>query len=497
MNELLPSLAAFLPEITLTVGLLLVILIDATLWRHRAVAIRWLSIVTLLKALVLCLWIDAPLGSMWSGMLAVDPLTIFFRMLLIAAALLIVLVFHAGNARELRGLSQGEFYALILAVTLSGMLLAASNDIVMLYLAFEMVSIGSYVLVAYIKGDRRSNEAALKYLLFGAASSGVMLFGLSLLFGLTGTTSLPAIREMLAFGLTDANHFAAMVIALLILAGFAFKTAAVPFHFWCPDAYEGAPTPVAAFLSIAPKAAGFAILTRFFYVGFTTTGNDRLDLAASIAWPQILMLLSVATMTIGNLAAITQTNMKRLLAYSSIAHAGYIMMGVVALSEDGLRGILVYLLAYIVMNTGAFFVVTLIHDHDGSFDLRDYPNLYRRNPLLTIAMSIFLLSLMGIPPLVGFAGKLYVFAAIIAKGPALYWFALIGALNAAVAAFYYARVLKTMIIDAGNEERPALVLPRMDTVWIVVLMLANFLPLFAWRVVDPWVLRALALAMGR
>src|SRR5712692_6763446 len=265
-----------------------------------------------------------------------------------------------------------------------------------------MVSITSYVMVAYMKGDRMSNEASLKYILFGAVSTGGMLYGLSLLYGLTGTTSLPAIRDFLAAGVADSNRFAIYAISLLIFAGFGFKTAAVPFHFWCPDVYQGAPTPVTAFLSVAPKAAGFATMTR------------------------------------GNVAALTQTNMKRLLAYSSIAHAGYIMMGVVALSQNGVRGLMVYLLAYLFMNLGAFLVVTLVHLHEGSFDLRDYPGLYRRAPFLTLAMAIFLLSLMGIPPLVGFMAKLYVFAAVIERGPDYWWYAVVGALNAAVAAFYYA-----------------------------------------------------------
>src|SRR5205823_1745000 len=224
----------------------------------------------------------------------------------------------------------------------------------------------------------------------------------------------------LASGLTDANRLTVYVIALLVFAGFGFKTASVPFHFWCPDVYQGAPTPVTALLSVAPKAAGFAIMMRFFFSGMAVEGGGTWDLVGTIDWPHVLMLVSVLTMTIGNVAALTQTNMKRLLAYSSIAHAGYIMMGVVALSLNGARSMMVYLFAYVFMNLGAFLIVTLVHNQDGTFDLRDYPGLYRRAPTLTIAMAIFLLSLMGIPPLVGFMGKLYVFAAIVEKGPQYY-----------------------------------------------------------------------------
>jgi NADH-quinone oxidoreductase subunit N len=367
----------------------------------------------------------------------------------------------------------------------------------MLYLALEMVSITSYVMVAYMKGDRMSNEASLKYILFGAVSTGAMLYGLSLLYGLTGTTGLPAIRDFLATGLGDSNRFAVYAIALLVFSGFGFKTAAVPFHFWCPDVYQGAPTPVTAFLSVAPKAAGFAIMMRFFYHGLATPRTGPWDLVGTIDWVHVLMLVSVLTMTVGNVAALTQTNMKRLLAYSSIAHAGYIMMGVVALSQNGARSLMIYLLAYLVMNLGAFLVVTLVHLHEGTFDLRDYPGLYRRAPFLTLAMAVFLFSLMGIPPLVGFMGKLYVFAAIVERGPSYFWYAAVGAVNAAIAAYYYARVLKTMIIDAAPVEKPPLRLALADTAWVWVLLLANVLPLLWWSRIDDWARASLSLYAGR
>jgi NADH-quinone oxidoreductase subunit N len=491
MQQVTQSLALFRPEMALTAGLLLVVLVDSTGARWRNVVNRWLTVATFVAALALVLQIQSrgPSIAIWSGMLVVDPLGLFFKVLLVAASLLTVLLFTFQNSRELHGLGQGEFYALLIAVTFSNLLLATANDIAMLYLALEMVSITSYVMVAYMKGDRMSNEASLKYILFGAVSTGGMLYGLSLLYGLTGTTSLPAIQEFLAGGLSPANQRAVYLITLFIFAGFGFKVAAVPFHFWCPDVYQGAPTPVTAFLSVAPKAAGFA--------GFALPGDSPWDLSGTIDWPQVLMVVSVLTMTLGNVAALTQTNMKRLLAYSSIAHAGFIMMGVVALSENGARGMMVYLLAYLFMNLGAFFVVTLVHAHDGSFDLRDYPGLSRRAPVLTLAMAVFLLSLVGIPPFVGFMGKLYVFAAVIEQGPAYYWFAVVGAVNAAIGAYYYFRILKTMVIDAGNETKPALRLPALDTAWVVALALANVLPLFFWGRVEQWARGALTLYAGR
>jgi NADH-quinone oxidoreductase subunit N len=497
MDELQRSLAWFRPETALTLGLLLVVLVDAFGGPWRNAAMRVLTAASLAVALGYTLELSAAgaRGLLFSGMLVIDPLSAAFKLVLIAAGLLLVLAFSFRNSRELHGLGQGELFALVLALVLSSLLLAAANDLVMLYLALEMVSITSYVMVAYLKGDRMSNEASLKYVLFGAASTGAMLYGFSLLYGLSGTTSLPGIQEFLAGGVPDGNRFAVYAITLLALAGFGFKIAAVPFHFWCPDVYQGAATPVTALLSVLPKAAGLAIALRFFYGALSVPETGAWDLAGSINWTPLLMLVSVLTMTLGNVAALTQTNMKRLLAYSSIAHAGFLLMGIVALSENGARGLLIYLAAYLVMNLGAFLVVTLVHLHDGSFDLRDYPGLYRRAPLLTLAMAFFLLSLVGIPPFVGFLGKLYVFAAVIEQGMGVY--ATIGALNAAIAAYYYFKVLKVMTIDPGNEEKPPLKLALADQAWLAAFALANVLPLLFWDRIESWARGALVLYAGR
>jgi NADH-quinone oxidoreductase subunit N len=497
MEELLRSLALFRPELALTAGLMLVVVADSTLASWRNAAARVLCLASLAVALGLAFDLQGSGASapIFSGALVVDPLGAAFKVVLVAAALLTVLAFSFRNSRELHGLGQGELYALVLALTLSSLLLAAANDLVMLYLALEMVSITSFVMVAYLKGDRMSNEASLKYVLFGTASTGTMLYGLSMLYGMTGATSLPAIQEFLAGGVPEANRFAIFAIALLVTAGFGYKIAAVPFHFWCPDVYQGAATPVTALLSVLPKAAGLAIALRFFYGAFSTPGAGPWDLESSMSWPGLLMLISVLTMTVGNVAALTQTNMKRLLAYSSIAHAGYLLMGIVALSQNGARALLVYLAAYLFMNLGAFLVVTLVHLHEDTFDLRDYPGLYRRAPLLTVAMAFFLLSLVGIPPFVGFLGKLYVFASVIEKGYGVYAF--IGAVNAAIAAYYYFRVLKVMTIDAGNEDKPKLVLAFADRAWLAAFALANVLPLLFWSRIEDWVRGSLTLYAGQ
>ncbi len=498
MEEVLHSLGLFKPEIALTVGLLLVVIADSIGGAWRNGAVRVLSIATLAAALgfALELQVAGAQGAVFSGMLVVDPLGSFFKIVLVLASLLVITAFTFRNSRELHGLGQGEFHALVLALTLSNLLLAAANDIVMLYLALEMVSITSYVLVAYLKGDRMSNEASLKYLLFGAVSTGAMLYGFSLLYGLTGTTSLPEIRDVLAIGI-PGDQTGLFVATLLIAAGFGFKIAAVPFHFWCPDVYQGAATPVTALLSVAPKAAGFGIVVRFFFGTMSVPVTGAWDLAGISDWQTLLVVLSVATMTLGNVAALTQNDMKRLLAYSSIAHAGYILMGVVALSDVGARSLLIYLFAYLFMNLGAFLVVTLVHLHDGTFDLRDYPGLYRRAPLLTLAMGFFMLSLVGIPPLVGFLGKLYVFGAVVNMGSAYYWYAAVGAVNAAIAGYYYLRVLKVMIIDAGNEEKPPLKLALADRAWLLFFAAANVLPVLFWSRIDEWARDAVVLYAGR
>jgi NADH-quinone oxidoreductase subunit N len=497
MEELQRSLALFHPEAVLTAGLLLVVVVDSigAAWRNAVMRVVTLAALALALGFAFNLQASGAEGALFSGMLVVDPLGAAFKIVLVAAGLLTVLAFTFRNSRELHGLGQGELMALILALVLSCLLLAAANDILMLYLALEMVSITSYVMVAYLKGDRMSNEASLKYVLFGAASTGTMLYGLSLLYGMAGTTSLPGIQEFVAGGVPEANRFAIYAITLLVLAGFGFKIAAVPFHFWCPDVYQGAPTPVTALLSVLPKAAGLAIVLRFFYGAFSVPTTGPWDLTGSIDWVEVLMVVSVLTMTVGNVAALTQTNMKRLLAYSSIAHAGFLLMGVVALSEDGARGLLVYLAAYLFMNLGAFLVVTLVHLHDGSFDLRDYPGLYRRAPLLTLAMAFFLLSLVGIPPFIGFLGKFYVFAAVIERGMGVY--AVIAALNAAVAAYYYFRILKVMTIDPGNEDRPPLRLALADQAWVAAFALANVVPILFWTRIDSWARGAMVLYAGR
>jgi NADH-quinone oxidoreductase subunit N len=422
-------------------------------------------------------------GSLFSGMLALDPFGLLCRLIFIAAA--IIVAFLAVPSREFAGVHRGELFIFLVGATLAMMWMATSINLLMIYLALETVSIASYVMVGYLRRERLSNEASLKYILFGAVSTGAMLYGMSFIFGLTGSLDLYEIRHALGSLSADAEP-ALLFSVVLVLAGIGFKTAAVPFHFWCPDVYTGAPTPVTAFLSVGPKVAGFAVLIRFFFIGMAApVGQETFptfQMLGGVDWQKILIVLSVATMSLGNVAALLQTNLKRLLAYSSIAHAGYILMGAAVLSGKGIQAMLAYLVIYLFMNLGAFLVVIAIYDHTGSFELGDYAGIWRQSPTLTGAMGIFLLSLMGIPPFAGFLAKFYIFAAVIRAG--LGWLAVIGVLNAAVAVYYYMKVLKVMFIDGDETRAPEVELHPIYSGLLFVLLVPNIIGLFLWGYLD-------------
>jgi NADH-quinone oxidoreductase subunit N len=477
--QILLDLKSFYPEIIIAAALICVVIADLALQKARKSATFLIAALGLIIAFVLSIPLfRAPGGTLFYGALAIDPMAAFFKCFLILTSFLVLLA--APESKELSRQHLGEFYTLLLGVTLAMLLLASSVDLLMIYVALEMLSLGSYVMVGYLKNDRQSNEASLKYLLFGTVATGSMLYGITILYGLTGTTKIVAIRQALATGaLTGSNSLVLLVSTVLILAGFGFKTAAVPFHFWCPDVYTGAPTPVTAFLSVAPKAAGFAILIRFFFTALAIPSGTAgiWNPFDSINWNLLLMVISIITMTLGNIAALRQNNMKRMLAYSSIAHAGYIFMGAVVLTSQGLQSVLIYLITYLFMNLGAFLVVIEIFNRTGSFDIDDYRGLYRRSPFLTIAMTIFMLSLMGIPPFAGFFGKFYIFGAAVNRN--LAWFAVVGALNSVVAVYYYARVIKTMIIEP-NDDTAHIQMPLMSHVMVWIMLLPTIGMMLFW-----------------
>ncbi len=484
MENAVQSLSRFVPELILMGALVIVIVADLCTQRRPIQEGRnLLTGITLvgLGAAFVASW--AALGaeesqSLFASMVADDGLLGVLRMVFVLTSVVVLLL--SVRSRELEGVRLGEMLALLLTVTAALMWMAGSINLVMIYLSLETVSVASYLMVGYLSSDRLSNEASLKYILFGAVSTGAMLFGLSLLYGMTGTLDLYEVRAALAEGAFGPGL---LFVVILVAAGIGFKIAAAPFHFWCPDVYTGAPTPVTAFLSVGPKAAGFAILIRFFYLGMgEPAGGGAITPVGGADWQLLLMILAVITMTLGNVAALLQTNVKRLLAYSSIAHAGTMLMAACVLSVEGVQAIVAYLAIYLFMNLGAFLVVILAHRVTGSFELSSYAGFWKRSPLLTVAMGIFLFSLMGIPPFAGFLAKWYVFAAVINAG--LGWLAVIGVLNSAVAAFYYVKVLRIMVIDPESGPTPALAFSRLDLGLLVVLVVPNVLGLLFWGSLD-------------
>ncbi len=390
--------------------------------------------------------------SIFDGLVACDPMAVFFRALVLIAALSAIWL-SVGSPSVPKG-RRAEYYGLLLVMSMGMCFLASANNLLMIFVAMESVSLCSYLLVGFDSSKYRSTEGGLKYVLFGGVASAIMLFGMSLLFGLYGSLSLQGLNAAITSGsaiLGDpAGRWAAWIAVTFIIAGFGFKIAAVPFHQWCPDAYEGAPTPFTALLSVAPKAAGFAILLRFSWGLFAQPGTlDATIASSSIPWMVIIGVISALTMTLGNLVAIVQNNLKRLLAYSSIAHAGYILMGVVAGGQDGFEGVALYLAVYVLMNMGAFAVVSAVDRAIGSEDIKDYSGLGKRAPLLALVMVIFLVSLTGLPPTAGFVGKLYLFSALLAKGGTwFYLLAVVGIINSVISLFYYARVMKAMYLES-------------------------------------------------
>ncbi len=440
------------PEIILAATMLILLLAGVILpyWRHRLV-FTVLAIGGLAGSL-LPLWklpTPEPNLTYLSELFVWDWLTFFFKPFFVVAGAFVILLTQ--GSREIDNMEYNECTILVLAVTMGMMLLVASTDLLMVYLAFETMGILSYLLVGIRTRDLCSGEAALKYVLYGAFTSGTMLFGFSLLFGLAGTTELLEISQQVAAASQHPQDKLLLIVAVLFfLAGLLFKTASFPFHFWCPDVYQGAPTPITAFLSVGPKAAGFALFIRLFYQLFALAGGTgTYEAIAGLDWPSILALVSAITMTLGNLAAMHQNNLKRLLAYSSIAHAGYLFMGIVALSDFGLRAVVFYLVVYLFMNLGAFGVVTLVADAGGSEEIDSYRGLGSRAPYICVAMAVFLFSLVGLPPFAGFVGKVYLFAAVIYKK--IYWLAVVAALNTVISLYYYLRVVKAMFLEKPTE----------------------------------------------
>jgi NADH-quinone oxidoreductase subunit N len=478
-EQILHDLSLFTPEVALTVTLLLALVADLIFKRQALVTVA-LVLVGFIVTGVLILGQAGTHASIFGNMIAVDSFAWFFKLVIILTAILIV-VFSLGSAElNLPGRKLGEYYALLVSLTLGIVLMAGASNLLMMYLALELSSLSSYVLAGYTKEAPDSSEASLKYVIYGALSSGLMLYGISIFYGLTGSLDLYTVNQVLPqVAARGGTHLFLLVIAsVLAVAGFGYKISAVPFHFWAPDVYEGAPITITAFLSVASKAGGFAMMIRFFKVVFIDPTAVGLSAGtwgalAGFPWYDLVAILSVVTMTVGNLIAIWQNNLKRLLAYSSIAHAGYMLMGIVVLSNDGLAAIMLYFVIYLFMNLGAFYVVMIVANKTGSEDIEEYKGLGARTPFVAVAMAIFLVSLTGLPPTAGFIGKLYLFAALINHG--WIWLAIVGALNSVIALYYYVRIIRNMFLVSDDRPREAIVFPRMQVVTVIVLLVPTLL----------------------
>ncbi len=456
----------FYPELVLGITILVVIIADLVTSMDKKLINPFLSIIGLIVSIYFSVQLlDIPDRMIFGNMLIIDTFSIFFRIFFAFSTILIILISLPTFKKS------GEYYALLLATTLGMSLMSASVHIAMIILALEIVGVGCYILAGYRKFELRSSEAALKYMLYGAVSTGVMLYGFSFLYGITNQTDLYAIGEALRS--SNVDSFVLMISVLFILAGIGYKIAMVPFHFWCPDVYEGAPTPITTFFSVGPKVAGIALLARFIYAGLSSQiGLDAESWASlnQLDLPILLGVLSAITMTIGNFSALAQSNLKRMLAYSSIAHAGYILMGFAIFTSQGLTAILFYAIVYMFMNFGAFAVVDAIAHKIKSEELDDYRGIARRAPYLCFAMVVFLLSLTGLPPTAGFIGKIMIFASLI--NGKLYWLAVIGALNSVVSLYYYFRVAKAMYLkDSRSEESTPIQFSPVHVVVITLLLI--------------------------
>jgi NADH-quinone oxidoreductase subunit N len=452
------NLALFKPEIILAATAILVILVD--LFIRQKYVTKYLTLAGLIVAGVfaILMW-DNGNPALFNNMLAADNFAVFFKLLFLGIAFLVIL--GSADYENKFAAFKSEYYALILLSTLGMILMASATDLITIYISLELASVSLYVLVSLLK-DKKSTEAALKYLLLGAIASAVLLYGMALVFGSTGQTQLTAIAQSIhATGInTPAFKPALFMGIVLMITGFGFKIAAVPFQMWVPDVYEGAPTTVTGYLSVGSKAAGFAVILRVFFSAFGTPFSMSYD------WGVIFAALAVISMIIGNVAAIPQTNIKRMLGYSSIAQAGYLMVGLATfgiampsklITESGL---LFFLVSYALTNLGAFTAVVIISNKINSDNIADYAGMGKRSPLLALALTLCLVSLIGIPPAAGFMAKFYLFSLAAQNG--LLWLVIIAAINSVISAYYYLRVVKVMWFNPApsKEKVPSSVAPK-------------------------------------
>ena len=437
------DLAPVVPEMFVAIAAMVLLMFGVFRGDRATKAVAILATVALGVALILVLSGPQDGRSVLAGMFVADPFATFMKSLVLVGSGLAIVMSYGYIRRH--DMERFEFPILILLATLGMMMMVSANNLISLYVGTEMQSLSLYVLAAFRRDSLRSTEAGLKYFVLGALSSGLLLYGCSLIYGFTGSTSFEALAGL--FAAEGPPVSIGVIIGLVFLiAGLAFKVSAVPFHMWTPDVYEGAPTPITAFFAVAPKIAAMALFLRAIVVPFSELTPE---------WQQIIIFISIASMLLGAFAAIGQSNIKRLMAYSSIGHVGYALIGLAAGTAEGFRGVLIYMTIYLVMNVGAFACILCMRHKDGMVEgIDDLAGLSRTHPLMALAMGIFMFSLAGVPPLAGFFGKFYVFLAAIEAG--LYVLAVIGVLSTVVGAYYYLRIVKIMYFDAPAEpfERP-------------------------------------------
>ncbi|MDE2911020.1 MAG: NADH-quinone oxidoreductase subunit N [Chloroflexota bacterium] len=487
--DLWAQLPSVLPEIGLTALAIVVLFADiyGSLATRRNVVIVS-AIGMALLALVPLIWQPDPAlyengALLWGGMINYDPLSQIFKVMLLLAGTVTCLM-AAGD----KGVGdKGEFYLIVIVATLGGLMMSSAADLILVFVALETLSIPLYMLASFRRGDQRSAESGMKYFLYGAFASAIMLFGFSLLYGFAGTTNLAGIAAAMSAGLEE-GLVAVMTALVMVVVGFGFKISAVPFHFWAPDVYEGAPTPVTAFVSVSSKAASFALLLRF----LTAVFPPDLAIAGVVIqdfWVNLLVVVSIVSMTLGNVVALRQSNIKRLLAYSSIAQAGYTLIGVVALqgANDSLAvaSVSFYMFMYIFTNLLVFGGVILFIAKTDTEEISDMAGLNRRSPWLALFITIGLLSLGGIPPAAGFFGKFFLFQAAVNSN--LVGLALIAVTNAIIALYYYLVVIKVMYVDVGPDEDKPIAIPRaygwsLGITALVVILLGTIAvtPIYDW-----------------
>jgi len=433
MNFQLPDLGPMMPELTMTALALIILLLDLLIKKKEVI-----GLVSMVGVALVALTLRNSYGVTFGTMFISDGYSTFFKLIFFINVVFSVLISMKYIAVE--KVNYGEYYSLILFSTIGMMIMTSAGDLIVLYLGLELMALSTYVLAGFIRHDVKSNEAALKYFLLGAFSSAFLLYGISIIYGLTGTTDLRAIASFInERGITD--NFSLMLSVILLTVAFGFKIAAAPFHMWAPDVYEGAPTSITAFMSVGPKAAGFAVLGRVFMVAFASVRVD---------WAAILIPISILTMAVGNIVALSQTNIKRMLAYSSIAHAGYALLGIITANHEGLASMMNYLMIYAFMNIGAFAVIIMLRSEGFKGDsIYDYEGLAKNHPLAALLMLIFMFSLTGIPPTAGFIGKLYLFMSAINAGYT--WLVVIAVIFSAISAYFYLRIVMYMYMREPKE----------------------------------------------